>query len=341
MTQIGEKGSVALADLTQLASDVQQTGVDQLIGWRNFATAQPTGSLATGYTFNTAAASNYNYYVAPPTNSPPTFLSVNAASASASRSDQTFTSRQALIRYQRATYQQPSSAYGFSQDDLQYLGTFTRAMNVPAFVPRATVDPVIAAAVSAGKNHRAHYLYRQQLHEHQRAARGGRGQSRFVPAQRKAVNNRKLSLKPSRPFANPSSAANQALIKTYFGLTYESNHRFSYAEPGGVGSMSIMTLAQVATANPPRQPDFFELLQAAVLSGSLYNYLGVTDNTFKAGKSGSIILHLGADIINQYQPNNFPLVIDYGQSGANPVSTITGTDDLPYFSEMLLWAVSS
>ncbi len=106
-TQIGEKGSLGLADLTQALTSTTQAGVDQLVGWRNYATAQPTGSLSSGYTFTATAASNYNYYVAPPTNSAPTFLAINPTTAGSSHTDQTFTSRQALIRYQRATYQHP------------------------------------------------------------------------------------------------------------------------------------------------------------------------------------------------------------------------------------------
>ncbi len=331
-TQIGEKGSLALADLTQALTNTTQPGVDQLVGWRNYATAQPSGSLSGGYIFSTTAASNYYYYVAPPTNSPPTFLTINPTTAGSTHTDQTFTSRQALIRYQRATYQQPSAGDGFGQDDLQYLGTFTRALNVPAFYPRATPNAALVAAATVTPMSYANTT----------------ANSTNPPPEEVPVNlssstsngqpliTERFPLSRLALFENPSSSSNQALIKTYFGLTYESNHRFSYGEPGGVGVMEVMTLAQVAASNPPRQPDFFEMLQAAVLSGSLYNYLG-SANSFISGKSGSIIMHLGANIINQYMPNNYPIVIDYGLSGSNPVSTITGTDDLPYFSQMLMW----
>ena len=328
--QAGEKGSLALADLTQVITNTTQPGVDQLVGWRNYATAQPSGSISAGYTFNTTAASNYYYYVAPVTNSPPTFLSINPSPTTATRTDQTFTSRQALIRYQRATYQQPSAGYGISQDDLQYLGTFTRELNQPAFFPRATANSVISSAAAAGST-TAPISYATN-----------NASSTNAPPEEVAVNlsssslngqpliTQRFPLSRLALFENPS--VNAAAIKTYFGLQLESGytHRFTYSEPGET-SMQIMTLAQVAASSAPRQPDFFEMLQAAVLSGSLYNYLGVTNNTFISGKSGSITMHMGADIIDQYQPNNYPIVIDFG------TGVIAGTDDLPYFSEMLLW----
>ncbi len=117
------------------------------------------------------------------------------------------------------------------------------------------------------------------------------GAAPTLPANGQPLITERFPLSRLALFANPM--ANAGAIQTYFGLTQVSGHTWLYKENGVSGP--IMTLAQVATSNPPRQPDFFELLQAAVLSGSLYNYLGgatgqASDNTFVTGKSAKIIM---------------------------------------------------
>src|SRR5207248_9709249 len=67
------------------------------------------------------------------------------------------------------------------------------------------------------------------------------------------------------------SAGTANNIKRCFGLTFGGNvgDPWTYTNPlGTTPSNTIMTLAQVAALNQ-REPDFFELLQAGILSGSL------------------------------------------------------------------------
>ncbi len=325
--QIGEKGSLALADLTQVpdvstpSKAMVQQDVDQLLGWRNNATAQPSGSLASGYVFSLTAASNYYYYVAPPSAAFPTFLSTNPAPAPASQTDQVFTSRQALIRYQRATYQ-PSEQLGFSQDALQYLGTFTRALNQPCFRPTVTPNASLAPAPTvtypspAAPVAKAFNPVVETV-----AATAGPLINQPLVQQRFALNHLAL-------FANPTT--NAAAIQTYFGLTQVNPYTWTYSHGGTAGT--IMTLAQVAAlpAATARAPDFFEMLQAAVLNGSL---LPTHDGAFSTltGVTSLFIIKLGANLINQYQTNNYPIIINYG------TTSVAGIDDLPYFSEVMLW----
>ena len=123
--QIAQKGSLALADLTQVNLTQQQ--VNQIVGWRNYATAQPAGSFsssppANGFTFSAANATSWlTNYVMGNTSG---FLA-NAGNLVSGRTDQRVLSRQQLIGLQ--------SAIGFSPDALQYLGTFSREINAPTF----------------------------------------------------------------------------------------------------------------------------------------------------------------------------------------------------------------
>jgi len=102
----------------------------------------------------------------------------------------------------------------------------------------------------------------------------------------------------------------------------------------------ILTLSQVAAEQ--REPDFFEMLQAAINSGSL----GVaaqgdsvaTYNSYSAlGKEQDMnfyrhVLQIGANVIDQYDEDDFPTEIAM-QTGAATAS-VYGVENLPYLSEI-------
>jgi len=131
----GLKGTEAFADLTvpipigsTTAPMFSQTQINQLVGWRNNATAQPTGTY-NSYTFNTTSAVNYHDWMVNATNG---FLTTGGhfwtdATTGKTDTDQLFTSRQALIAF--------INDAGMSQDALQYLGTFTRDTEQPCYNP--------------------------------------------------------------------------------------------------------------------------------------------------------------------------------------------------------------
>src|SRR5207245_3378589 len=52
--QYGRKGSLAFADLTALPG-LSTTAVDNIVGWRNYASAQPSGTLS-NFSFSANAA---------------------------------------------------------------------------------------------------------------------------------------------------------------------------------------------------------------------------------------------------------------------------------------------
>ena len=113
--QYGPKGLLSFADLT--AVGMSTSSENDLVGWRNYASAQPSGSFG-GFTFTPATATNYFNAVIPSTND---FLTTNGTVWN-NGTDQKFVTRQMLIEYRQAV--------NFSADAMRYLGTFSRERNV-------------------------------------------------------------------------------------------------------------------------------------------------------------------------------------------------------------------
>jgi hypothetical protein len=137
-TNVGRKGILAMADLTALPATVTstptQSQVNAIVGWRNFAnTGQSDGSFGNpSFSSNRKTQDTYGSYLLdfgdPPYSNPspfPTypFTSVDTATSN-SRTDQAFMTRQELLKLR--------SSLGFSQNLLQYMGTFSRERNQPA-----------------------------------------------------------------------------------------------------------------------------------------------------------------------------------------------------------------
>jgi hypothetical protein len=144
--QYGRKGSLAFADLTALPG-LSTTAVDNLVGWRDYASSQPSATLGSNLSFSANAANTYyNFILSDPTNiqltnyftgSPLTyftnsFLKTSGATVSGNRTDQQLIGRQELIDLRSAV----STGISFS-NALQSLGTFSREAlaNVPQWSP--------------------------------------------------------------------------------------------------------------------------------------------------------------------------------------------------------------
>jgi len=149
LVNVGRKGIVAFADLTALGSGSDAPSpsqIDNIVGWRNYAMTQRTsGSFANfNYSGETDCAKqdfygSYLLYFGDPPFSIESLSDKLLASiypftsaanyVSSGRTDQALTTRQELLRLQRALDNPPGS---FSQNVLQYLGTFSRERNRPA-----------------------------------------------------------------------------------------------------------------------------------------------------------------------------------------------------------------
>jgi hypothetical protein len=140
-------------------------------------------------------------------------------------------------------------------------------------------------------------------------------------------------------------------IQRDFGLQWDdTNKRWNYV--GGSGSTiqtAIERLDQVAPEN--REPNFFELLKAAILSGSVGIGSGTgTARTFVAAEtkyydttnnlsSDYQIMQIGANIISQWDsdPRNIPTFIAFGLDTSTTPQPyeLAGIKNLPYLNKFV------
>ena len=130
---VGRKGIIAFADLGALPAPPTSSQMNKIVGWRNYGTAKQTATSFRRFSFqldpNTQQDTWGSYLLdfgdAPygdPSIYP--FTSVPSDFPSNDRTDQALTSRKELLRLQ--------GSIGFSQDLLQYMGTFSRERNQPS-----------------------------------------------------------------------------------------------------------------------------------------------------------------------------------------------------------------
>jgi hypothetical protein len=146
LTNVGRKGIIALADLTALGTYAPpQSQIDNVVGWRNYATTQRPSTQPFGsFVFpgdNCTTQDSYGSYLLDFGDPPFTFDSADQPvpisfypfsavypttypTTGNSRTDQALITRQQLLKLR--------SSLGFSQDVLQYMGTFSRERNRPA-----------------------------------------------------------------------------------------------------------------------------------------------------------------------------------------------------------------
>ncbi len=224
--------------------------------------------------------------------------------------DRTFFSRQDLIQYAKA------NSNVLSTNALPYLTTFTREFNAPSYSPRTPTGSSIDYASLANET--------GSVNANLAAARDNSGQ---------------LLLKKRFPLTRidllKSPGSNASRISDYFGLTLSSDdYSWNYQDS------TIKTLAEVALLG--RLPNFFELLQAAILRGSLGlatsqgNYSPFMGSALMDGDATRQILAIGANIIDQYDSDSMPTVIH------RPSDTtglpLTGNENIPSLNEMMITA---
>jgi len=345
--QYGRKGSLALADLTAPSPYPIPNGsgsayqIDKLVGWRNYATTQP-GGLFPGNTFAlnfqtdstraaayfTAISSNTNGFLSPSTatwNSPP-------------QTDQLFIQRQELLALRATT--------GFSSNALQYLGTFSRegvvqpaAHPTPAFYGGAAGTPQWSPATPTATNPNFQTLFVTQpftRNDGTQAIAGdylvnkrfllqrlnwltykGPSATRTIPGSAPPIGdpNYDIWLLTSSngtfsgltsTFLQQGTAAN---IQKYFGLVWDTtNERWTYV---GQGASLLSSIATLGSLTGTREPDFFELLQAGILSNSLGDSFS-SDPALPTIHQASPVLHIltiGANLIAQSRADSYPVRI--------------------------------
>ncbi len=354
------KGSIAFADLTTLG--LTQAQIDTMIGWRNNASAQVSGSFDGGYSFTPTSALSYHDFTVANTNG---FLSTSGqtwTSGGQAGTDQAFTSRQSLIAF--------ATAAGFPMGSLQYLATFTRDTEQPTFVP-AVGRPQVQNSTNSnlspfGTGNDAYGVDRSGTPstDINPPLLSVRVTSQFTRADNTVANPGDPLIKERFPLSRlslltSSATATQSqsnLIYKYFGLSRSSpNSPWIYNH--GSTTAGIFRLGQVAALNPGREPDFFELLKAAINVGSLgkgsASYNGTTTNLWTTpGTEGYVqqahdtlstlqLLQIGANIIDQAKNDNFPTRIQLEYDTTVPPLEVRGIEDLPYLYRFRNWITQS
>jgi len=320
--QTGPKGSLAFADLSQLTYPIPKTPagasqMDAIVGWRNYATAQPGGSLPNNFSpFDAAAASRYvNYVLGNKTG----FLFVNpqpfpSPATSSSRTDQRFSSRQSLLKFRRTL--------NFSQNALQYLGTFNRELNAPSWSPSADIGT---------------YQYKTNADSDSSINRNlanVRVKTAFTRPDGSQANVGERLLKKRFPLSRLALVTQTATdsgsgdISKFFGLTragVTANWTYNHG-----AANRILTLAEVSQAG--REPDMFELLQASILDGSLGKTGGNTLAQTDAPDSNTYyqLMRIGANILDQYDSDSIPTTISFDSND------FYGIENLPYLNQIFV-----
>jgi hypothetical protein len=305
--QYGRKGLSAFADLTVLGLS-SPGSVDNIVGWRNCASARPGNNFPT-FTFTTATQANdYVNSVLSNTNG---FMTVRATRSdgtdnvwvsgsgggnAAKRTDQMFPDRQTLIKFRASS--------GFNANALQYLTTFSRETNSPSFspsTPTATNPNFLLSRVTTSFTRFdgttaavGEPLAKTRFPLSRLAWLTYKGPSAVVYA----ANNSDLAITQLTAAGVPLStikAGTAANIKACFGLVWDSRafvpvpgtgspigQQWVYDSPSSANTGGNFDPVTNPSGNPAsdiksldivasenREPDFFELLRATISDGSL------------------------------------------------------------------------
>jgi hypothetical protein len=130
---VGRKGIIAFADFGALPPPPTSSQMNKIVGWRNYGTTKQTATSFRRFSFQldpNAQQDTWGSYLLDFGDAPYSdpsiypFISVPSDFPSNDRTDQAFMTRKELLRLQ--------GSIGFSQDLLQYMGTFSRERNRPA-----------------------------------------------------------------------------------------------------------------------------------------------------------------------------------------------------------------
>jgi hypothetical protein len=316
------KGSLAMAALENIPGITSSSNASLFVkDWRN----KVTGATATNFLsfLGLGNATTNAYY-----NFGPKYGFQKVAN-SASDSDNRILSRQDLIKL--AT----NGSNGISTAALPYLTHFSRAVSAPSWSPATPAGSSTnynADRNAAGSANR--FLANVRVSGNFTRADGTTAQigepllksrfplSRLAGLGRTGVN----TTGNTTMFAGVASSASVATVQRDFGLVWSSD-RWLYAGPtGSTAQSSIATLGSISG----REPNFFELLKASILSGSLGKVLGVTqvDTVALDQSQDNQIIQIGLNIIDQYDADSFPTKITFN------ANDFAGIENLPYLTRV-------
>jgi Tfp pilus assembly protein PilX len=288
-----------------------------------------------------------NYFTGSPvTYFTKSFLTTSQAPTFNSQTDQALTARQELIKLRSAVV---GAGISFS-NALQYLGTLSREAlaNVPQWSPTApdSTNPNFqtllvtgsftrndGATASVGDPYVSKRFLLQRLnwltYRGPSATVANGGTRNAVPTSAPAMGDPDYDLwlltrsdvdsirfGLTSAFLQQGTAAN---VLKYFGLVWDAtNERWNYTGPSG-GSLAS-SIATLGTLTGTREPDFFELLQAGIISSTLGGAFSsdpalprvpcdVASPTCGQQSKMFHILAIGANLIAQSRADSYPVRI--------------------------------
>lgn len=354
---VAGKSGPYFADLHQIG--LNDTQINALVGWRNYVTAQASGSFPSytlsdsGVSYAQAVFGNGNGFMA-------TF-NTNVSSVNTNRTDHQFSSRQQLIAFLIGS--DPGNIPS-ALNALRYLGNYSRELNQPSFAPSASRPRADTQNNPSTDDVNNPAFLSICVNTTNFVRNNGATASVGDPLVKKRFPLNALSwltyAGPSSTLlsvSNASYATVRALytnagvpqtmlnwgtpynIANYFGLSWNSNgvSAGSWTYRNG-SNQPIMTLTQVSATG--RDPDFFELIKAAVTYGSLgKSYATNTNSSMPEGYNATLdnwtdaqIIQIGANIIDQFDFDSYPTRIQFsdGSTFSGASVEIRGVEDLPY-----------
>jgi Tfp pilus assembly protein PilX len=318
------KGNLAMAALENIPGITSAANASLFVkDWRN----KVTGTTATNFLsfLGLGNATDNAYY-----NFGPKYGFQKVAN-SASDSDNRILSRQDLIKL--AT----NDSNGISTAALPYLTHFSRAVSAPSWSPATPAGSSTNYNADRNKPGSANrFLANVRVSGNFTRADGTTAQigepllkTRFPLSRLAGLGRTGVNATGNTTIdAGVAVSASVATVQRDFGLFWSSD-RWNYAGPSGSAAQSaIKTLAQVTSDN--REPNFFELLKASILSGSLGKSLGVTqvDTVALDQSQDNQIIQIGLNIIDQYDADSYPTRITFNSND------FAGIENLPYLSRV-------
>jgi len=234
--------------------------------------------------------------------------------------EQAFVNRQDLLAY-------VASTNTFSTNALPFLTTFSRDLNAPSYEPNSARSKLPATPVADDMNPA---LLTARFASDNTLNRPGANPVTVkagTPVMPRRFPLSKLSLFEQ---ADPDPAA----MSYYFGLTKVDSQTWRYTATTSDGR--IARLSEIAALG--REPNFFEILQAVIYTGSLGKS---GDDTYTSEKARDSLqnlhaLQIGANIIDQSDANDIPQRLQFPSGIPGDYLSVFGVENLPYISQIAL-----
>jgi hypothetical protein len=376
-TALSFKNSPAFADLTVLPGMTANLN-DAIFGWKNQSAssgAYPGYSTVAILSQVGDPVNRRNKFSELVNNDVTGLLSVPANSTGSAASDHRFTSRQQLISFLTNSGEGIQNVHTV----LEYLGTFSRDLDQPSLWPDPdptrprmtktfTVNGSYPGGYNGGNNAPADDLSNDAANinppflkiragsnfdrvDGSRASPGEPLIKRRFPLNRlawltykgySADNKSDPVVKAYTDAGIPADfigRGTEASVEKSFGLEWKGGKWVYDIHNGGSGP--ITRLGDIVG----REPDFIELLKAALSVGSKAKGSGVTGDpvaTYQITRDTALdfaIIQIAANIIDQFDPDGYPTQIQF--TSGSITRTATGIENLPYMAWFLSGVVQA